>query len=73
VTGLRVGQAMLDRTIFQYYAQSLGDLSRRGYYRQLGHASKPYLKAMARHLALKNTTWTEKYFLERILPQTRHG
>ena len=73
VTGLSVGQAMLDRTIFQYYTRSLKDLSKRGYYRQLGYASKPYLNAMARHMAWKNMTWTEKYFLNHMLSQTKRN
>lgn len=64
VTGLRVGQALLDRTIFQHYARSLKDLSRLGYYRHLGECSKPYLKAVARHLAWRNVSWTERSFLK---------
>ena len=65
VTGLRVGKALLDRTIFQYYSRALTDLSRAGYYRYLAQASKPYLRAIGRHLAWKNITWTERYFLSR--------
>jgi hypothetical protein len=65
VTGLRVGKALLDRTIFQYYSRALADLSRAGYYRYLARASKPYLRAIGRHLAWKNITWTERYFLSR--------
>ncbi len=63
-TGLRVGQALLDRTIFQHYSQSLKDVSRLGYYRHLSECSKPYLKAVARHLAWRNVSWTERYFLK---------
>jgi hypothetical protein len=66
VTGLRVGQALLDQTIFQYYAGALKDLSRIGYYRHIGRTSKPYLRAIGRHLAWRNITWTERYFLSRI-------
>jgi len=65
VTGLRVGKALLDRTIFQYYARAVTDLSRAGYYRYLARASKPYLSAISRHLGWKNVTWTERYFLSR--------
>lgn len=65
VTGLRVGRALLDRTIFKYYARALKDLSRRGYYRHIARSSKPYLRAIGRHLAWRNITWTERYFLSR--------
>lgn len=65
VTGLRVGKALLDRTIFQYYSSALRDLTKWGYYRYLGRASKPYLKAIVRNLSWNNVTWTERYFLSR--------
>ncbi len=65
VTGLRVAGALLDRSIVQYYSRALRDLTELGYYRYLARASKPYLKAVARHLAWRNITWTERYFLSR--------
>jgi len=65
VTGLRVARALLDRSIVQYYSRALKDLTKLGYYRYLARASKPYLKAVARHLAWRNITWTERYFLSR--------
>jgi len=63
VTGLRVARALLDRSIVQYYSRALKDLTKLGYYRYLARASKPYLNA--RHLAWRNITWTERYFLSR--------
>lgn len=65
VTGLRVAGALLDRSILQYYSSALRDLSRLGYYRYLAGSARPYLKAIRRHLARKNITWTERYFLSR--------
>jgi hypothetical protein len=70
VTGLRVGQALLDRTILKYYARALKDLSRLGYYRHVARSSKPYLRAIRRHLAWRNITWTERYFLSRLSSST---
>ena len=63
VTGLRVSRALLDRSIFRYYAKALEDISRRGYYRHLARSSKPYLRAIAHHLTWKKITWTERFFL----------
>ncbi len=65
VTGARVGKALLDRTILRHYRQALRDISRAGYYRYLARSAQPYLRAMRRHLARKNFTWTERYFLSR--------
>jgi hypothetical protein len=47
VTGLRVGKALLNRTIFQYYARAVTDLSRTGYYPLSGAPRKPYLSTVS--------------------------
>ena len=70
VTGLRVATALLDRSIIQYYSGALKDLTKLGYYRYLARSSKPYLKAVGRHLAWRNITWTERYFLSRAWGKT---
>ena len=76
-TGLRVGHALLDRTILRYYAKALRDIARLGYYRYLARSSKPYIKAIGRHLTWKNISWTERYFLSRtwgrVQPQSRQA
>lgn len=66
-SGLRVGRALVDRSILRYYARALDELRREGYYRYLSRVSRPYLRAVARHLAFRNVTWTERYFLGRAL------
>src|SRR5688572_10554065 len=71
VTGARVARAIMDRTILQYYTRGLEELAEEGYYRYLARTSKPYLKAVARHLARKNITWTERYFLSRARDRIR--
>jgi hypothetical protein len=70
VTGLRVGRALLDRTILQYYRRALDDIAEQGYYRYLARSSKPYLNATQRHLMWRNVTWTERYFLSRTWSRT---
>jgi hypothetical protein len=65
VTGLKVGRALLDRTILDYYRQALNDIGRDGYYGYVNRSSRPYLRAIRRHLAWGNITWTERYFLSR--------
>jgi hypothetical protein len=79
VTGLRVGRALLDRSIVQYYSKAIDELSQEGYYRYLARATRPYFRAMLRHLAWKRITWTERYFLSRAakkiapLPPVKEG
>ena len=65
LTGLEVGRALLDRSIFEYYGRALEELRREGYYRYLARTSRPYLRALLRHLAWRRITWTERYFLSR--------
>ena len=65
LTGLEVARALLDRSILQYYSRALADLRREGYYRYLARTSRPYLRALLRHLAWRRITWTERYFLGR--------
>jgi hypothetical protein len=62
-TGFRVGRSLFDRTILEYYAKALRDISRLGYYKYLARSSKPYFRAIARHLRWRNITWTERYLL----------
>jgi hypothetical protein len=69
VTGLRVGKALVDRTILGYYRGALDEISQEGYYKYLSRTSRPYLRAMAHHLARKNITWTERYFFSRTWPK----
>ncbi len=70
-TGLRVGRSLLDRTILDYYARALKDISRLGYYKYLARSSKPYFRAIGRHLMWRNLTWTERYFLSHAWGRTR--
>jgi hypothetical protein len=71
VTGARVARAIMDRTILQYYSRGLEELAEEGYYRYVARTSKPYLKAIARHMTRKNITWTERYFLSRAWDRFR--
>ncbi len=63
VSGLRVARSLLDQSIFTHYAKALKQISHLGYYRYLARSSKPYFRAIGRHLAWRNITWTERYFL----------
>jgi len=70
-TGMRVGMALLDRSIIQYYRAALQAMTREGYYRYLARNARPYLRAVSRNFTWRRATWTERYFLgrawERIL------